>query len=106
MGKLYENKRKPKREDKKVTVGRIGDVPPGCGATVKLKDGSEVALFNVKGEFYAVEKFLSAQSISACRFASLRKHRRMRPSQLAFRCQERRVFDKEKLFNRILRSCD
>jgi nitrite reductase/ring-hydroxylating ferredoxin subunit len=57
MGKLYENKRKPKREDKKVTVGRIGDVPPGRGATVKLKGGSEVALFNVKGEFYAVENF-------------------------------------------------
>ncbi len=57
MGKLYENKRKPKREGKKVTVGRVGDVPAGRGATVKLKDGSEVALFNVNGKFHAVENF-------------------------------------------------
>ncbi len=57
MGKLFENKRKPKREGKKVTVGRVAEVPAGRGATVKLKDGSEVALFNVNGEFYAVENF-------------------------------------------------
>lgn len=57
MGKFYENKRKPKREGKKITVGQVGDVPAGRGATVKLKDGSEVALFNVGGEFYAVENF-------------------------------------------------
>jgi nitrite reductase/ring-hydroxylating ferredoxin subunit len=57
MGKLYENKRKPKREGKKITVGRPSDVPPGRGATVKLKDGKEVALFNVNGELYAVENF-------------------------------------------------
>ncbi len=63
MGKLYENKRKPKREDKKVTVGRIGDVPPGRGATVKLKDGSEVALFNVNGELYAVENSVRTKHI-------------------------------------------
>jgi nitrite reductase (NADH) small subunit/3-phenylpropionate/trans-cinnamate dioxygenase ferredoxin subunit len=57
MGKLYRNKRKPKREGKKITVGKIGDVPAGRGATVKLKDGNEIALFNVNGEFYAVENF-------------------------------------------------
>ena len=57
MGKLYENKRKPHREGRKVTVGRISDVPPGRGATVKLKDGKEVALFNTDGEFYAIENF-------------------------------------------------
>lgn len=57
MGKLYENKRKPERSGKKVTVGRVSDVPSGRGATVKLKDGKEVALFNVNGNFHAVENF-------------------------------------------------
>jgi len=49
--------RKPQREGKTVTVGRVEDVPPGRGATVQLKDGSELALFNVHGEFYAMENF-------------------------------------------------
>ncbi len=40
-----------------VTVGRAEAVPPGRGATVKLKDGSEVALYNVGGHFYAIENF-------------------------------------------------
>lgn len=57
MGKLYENKRKPQREGKTATIGRVGDVPPGRGATVKLEGGKEVALFNVGGEFYATENF-------------------------------------------------
>lgn len=57
MGKIFENKRKPLREGKKITVGKIDAVPPGRGATVKLKDGNEVALFNVGGNFYAVENF-------------------------------------------------
>jgi nitrite reductase (NADH) small subunit len=57
MGKVYTNKRKPKREGKKITVGNVEAVPPGRGATVKLKDGSEVALFNVNGVFHAVENF-------------------------------------------------
>jgi NAD(P)H-dependent nitrite reductase small subunit len=57
MGKLYENKRKPQRTGRKVTVGRVSDVPQGRGATVKLKDGTEVALFNVGGKFYAIENF-------------------------------------------------
>ena len=57
MGKLFENKRKPERSGKKVTVGRVSDVPAGRGATVKLKDGKEVALFNVGGNFHAVENF-------------------------------------------------
>jgi nitrite reductase/ring-hydroxylating ferredoxin subunit len=57
MGKLYENKRKPVRENRKVTVGRVTDVPPGRGATVKLKNGKEVALFNVNGDFHAIENF-------------------------------------------------
>lgn len=57
MGKVYQNKRKPQREGKIVTVGRAEDVPAGRGATVLLKDGSELALFNVGGEFYALENF-------------------------------------------------
>lgn len=57
MGKQRENARKPKREGRKITVGRADAVPPGRGATVKLKDGAEVALFNVNGNFHAVENF-------------------------------------------------
>lgn len=57
MGKLYENKRKPKREGRLVTVGNVAALPEGRGATVKLKSGGELALFNVGGEFYAVENF-------------------------------------------------
>ncbi len=57
MGKLYQNRRKPEREGKKVTVGKAEAVPPGRGATVKLKNGTEVALFNSGGEFYAIENF-------------------------------------------------
>ncbi len=57
MGKVFENRRKPKREGKKITVGRVEAVPAGRGATVKLKDGTEVALFNVGGNFHAIENF-------------------------------------------------
>ena len=57
MGKHYENRRKPKREGRKITVGKVEDVPLGRGATVKLKSGAEVALFNVDGVFYAIENF-------------------------------------------------
>lgn len=57
MGKLYENKRKPKRTGEKIIVGQKDSVPPGRGATVKFKDGGEVALFNVNGNFYAIENF-------------------------------------------------
>lgn len=57
MGKHYENKRKPKREGRLVTVGPVEAVPPGRGATVKLKGGGEVALFNVNGKFHAIENF-------------------------------------------------
>ena len=57
MGKVYENKRQPRREGKFVTVGKAEAVPPGRGATVQLKDGSELALFNVAGQFHAIENF-------------------------------------------------
>ena len=57
MGKCRENKRKPNRQGNLVTVGKADSVPPGRGATVKLKDGTEIALYNVKGAFYAIENF-------------------------------------------------
>ncbi|MEZ5427806.1 MAG: Rieske 2Fe-2S domain-containing protein [Pyrinomonadaceae bacterium] len=57
MGRVFENKRKPKRRGKKVTVGKAEAVPPGRGATVQLKDGTELALFNVGGDFHAIENF-------------------------------------------------
>ncbi|MEZ5346636.1 MAG: Rieske 2Fe-2S domain-containing protein [Pyrinomonadaceae bacterium] len=57
MGQYNKNKRKPKREGKKIKVGEVGALPEGRGATVQLKDGSELALFNVGGEFRAIENF-------------------------------------------------
>ena len=38
-------------------MGKAEAVPPGRGATVKLKDGTELALFNINGKFYATENF-------------------------------------------------
>lgn len=57
MGKKHENKHKPKREGKKITVGSVEALPEGRGATVKLKGGGELALFNVGGKFHAIENF-------------------------------------------------
>jgi nitrite reductase/ring-hydroxylating ferredoxin subunit len=51
------NFRKPLREGRAVTVGRVEDVPPGRGATVELTGGKELALYNVNGEFHAIENF-------------------------------------------------
>lgn len=45
------------RKNLLVTVGRAADVPEGRGATVELADGKELALYNVGGEFYAIENF-------------------------------------------------
>ena len=53
----FSNLRKPKREGQAVTVGRVEDVPEGRSATVELANGTELALFNVGGEFYAIENF-------------------------------------------------
>ncbi len=49
--------KKPAPEGRAITVGRVEDVPPGRGATVELLDGTELALYNAGGEFYAVENF-------------------------------------------------
>ena len=38
-------------------MGPVGAVPSGRGATVQLKSGAEVALFNVDDNYYAVENF-------------------------------------------------
>ena len=53
----FGNIRRPKRTGQIITVCRVEDVPPGRGATVELADGSELALFNVGGEFHAIENF-------------------------------------------------
>ena len=63
MGKHLENRHKPQREGKKVTVGKLGALPPGRGATIQLKGGGEVALFNVGGNFYAIENFCSHKGV-------------------------------------------
>lgn len=57
MGKKHKNKNKPKREGKLVTVGSVEALPEGRGATVVLKGNGELALFNVKGKFHAIENF-------------------------------------------------
>jgi nitrite reductase/ring-hydroxylating ferredoxin subunit len=57
MGKHRINKRKPVRTGETITVGKAESVPPGRGATVKLKDGTELALYNIGGTFHAIENF-------------------------------------------------
>jgi nitrite reductase/ring-hydroxylating ferredoxin subunit len=51
------NPRRPRREGALLTVARVEDLPEGRGATVELPGGKELALFNVGGEFHAVENF-------------------------------------------------
>lgn len=51
------NLKKPRRDGRLITVGRVEDLPDGRGATVELMDGTELALYNVGGRFYAVENF-------------------------------------------------
>ena len=55
--KKFGNFKRPRREGRVVTVGKVEDVPPGRGATVELEGGGELALYNVGGEFYATENF-------------------------------------------------
>ncbi len=51
------NSKRPSRDHRTVTVGRVADVPEGRGATVELDNGMELALYNVGGKFYAIENF-------------------------------------------------
>src|SRR6266404_9817379 len=44
-------------EREKIAVGAVGDLPVGRGATVELSNGDELALYNVGGQFFAVENF-------------------------------------------------
>ncbi len=53
----FNNTKRPARANRLVTVGRVEDVPPGRGATVELDGGKELALYNIGGEFYAIENF-------------------------------------------------
>ncbi|HVF50257.1 MAG TPA: Rieske 2Fe-2S domain-containing protein [Pyrinomonadaceae bacterium] len=52
-----DNTKRPIRTGELVTVGRVEDLPEGRGATVELKDGTELALYHVGEEFYAIENF-------------------------------------------------
>ena len=38
-------------------VGRTDDIPPSACVSFELPDGSELAIYNVGGEFYATENF-------------------------------------------------
>jgi nitrite reductase (NADH) small subunit/3-phenylpropionate/trans-cinnamate dioxygenase ferredoxin subunit len=53
----FANPKQPRRGGRTIVVGRVEDVPAGRGATVELADGTELALYNVGGTFYAVENF-------------------------------------------------
>jgi NAD(P)H-dependent nitrite reductase small subunit len=57
MTRVYQNTRKPVRQGKLVTIGKTEDLPIGRSATIQLEDGSEIALFNLNGNFYAIENF-------------------------------------------------
>lgn len=52
-----DNNVKPARTGNVIIVGRVEDVPPGGCVTVDLSDGSELALYNVNGEFHATSNF-------------------------------------------------
>jgi nitrite reductase/ring-hydroxylating ferredoxin subunit len=38
-------------------VGRTDDLPPSACISFELPDGSELVIYNVDGEFYAIENF-------------------------------------------------
>src|SRR6266481_5825178 len=44
-------------EREKIAVGAVGDLAVGRGATVELSNGDELALYNIGGQFFAVENF-------------------------------------------------
>lgn len=51
------NVKKPQREGQLVAVGRVEEIPTARAATVNLPEGKELALYNINGEFYAIENF-------------------------------------------------
>lgn len=54
---VYENKKKPTRNGRTITIGKSGDIPEGRGATVVLADDSEIAVFNIGGRLFGIENF-------------------------------------------------
>ena len=53
----FSNPKRPPRTGRQIVVGRVEDLPPGRGATITLEDGKELALYNVGGQFHAIENF-------------------------------------------------
>ncbi|HEU4767247.1 MAG TPA: Rieske 2Fe-2S domain-containing protein, partial [Pyrinomonadaceae bacterium] len=47
----------PVAEKHELIVGAIAEIQPGSCTTIELSDGDQVAVFNVGGEFYAIENF-------------------------------------------------
>jgi 3-phenylpropionate/trans-cinnamate dioxygenase ferredoxin component len=45
----------PSSPTETLVAGRIDDLRPGACISVELPDGSEVAVYNVNGEYYATE---------------------------------------------------
>jgi nitrite reductase/ring-hydroxylating ferredoxin subunit len=45
------------RGERTIDAGRVEDLPDGSCKTIELPAGRELALFNVNGEFYAIENF-------------------------------------------------
>ncbi|MGH9897871.1 MAG: Rieske (2Fe-2S) protein [Pyrinomonadaceae bacterium] len=43
------------KTNRTVIVGKVQDLPQGRGATVILDDGTDLALFNIGGKFFAVD---------------------------------------------------
>ncbi|MFM8440127.1 MAG: Rieske (2Fe-2S) protein [Acidobacteriota bacterium] len=57
MDRVFENPKRPTREGRLVSICAIEAVPDGRGAAVTLKEGGEIAVFNVGGQFFATENF-------------------------------------------------
>ncbi len=70
MGKFYANKRKPKREGKKLTVGKVEAVPAGTRRDREIKRRHRSRAFQREREISRHRKFLPAQRLSSGRFAA------------------------------------
>jgi nitrite reductase/ring-hydroxylating ferredoxin subunit len=53
----FNNPKRPARTGQQIIVGRVEDLPPGRSATITLEDDKELALYNVGGQFHAIENF-------------------------------------------------
>jgi nitrite reductase/ring-hydroxylating ferredoxin subunit len=52
-----DNIERPVAPHQTIIAGRIEDLPSGSCRSVDLREGRELALYNVNGEFYATENF-------------------------------------------------